>query len=331
MVWSDSLFVIIIIGLVCIPLILLCAEIIVSRLVLLAHHFGLSSTFIGMTVVSIGTSIPEIGSQVTASLGILSGRLDYTVTSSTVLGINLGSTAVQTLFLLGTMIVIMGAVTFSGRFLKQDYAAMITAFLVTLALAWDGVISRGDGLLMLGAYALYLIYLYHQERMQEEHAEVILLEGSIWTPFLIVFIGMIGLLLSSALALRSIETVVEITGISGSLIGILSLGIASALPELFTMLTALQNKAVGLSMGTLTGSGIVNPLVGIGLGAVISSYAVSSPTIFWDLPFLSVMGLLMFIIVLLRKKTLRRTDGLLLMGAYLLFIIVRVSVFHVDG
>ena len=66
--------------------------------------------------------------------------------------------------------------------------------------------------------------------------------------------------------------VVMTTGVGGSLIGVVTLGVASALPELTTALAGARQKAHGISLGTLVGSNITNPLVAIGGGALISTY-----------------------------------------------------------
>jgi len=48
--------------------------------------------------------------------------------------------------------------------------------------------------------------------------------------------------------------------------------VAAALPELNTSVSGLRNGGVGISLGTLMGSNITNPLVAIGGGALLSTY-----------------------------------------------------------
>jgi len=72
----------------------------VDSLINLAQLYQISDALIAMSVVAIGTSLPEIGAHITASAGILSGRLDLEIMSFTVLGGNMGSSTVERILLL---------------------------------------------------------------------------------------------------------------------------------------------------------------------------------------------------------------------------------------
>ncbi len=88
--FSNTLFMIIG-GIISLAILVLSANLAVKKLTGLAGFFRLSTTFVGVTVVSLATSITEIVSHYTASVGILSGLLDYKVSSGVVLGANIGS------------------------------------------------------------------------------------------------------------------------------------------------------------------------------------------------------------------------------------------------
>jgi cation:H+ antiporter len=66
----------------------------IDRLVALAEHYDVSELLIGMTVLAVGTSLPELSAHLVASLGILSGALDYRTTSAVVIGGKTGSSTV---------------------------------------------------------------------------------------------------------------------------------------------------------------------------------------------------------------------------------------------
>jgi len=95
------------------------------------------------------------------------------------------------------------------------------------------------------------------------------------------FILMLG---SAHFLLKTAQDVVVLTGLGGSLIGVIGLGVASASPEFFTAVFGLKQHSEGISLGTLIGSNITNPLVAMGGGALISTYWVPRPLIYWDLP-----------------------------------------------
>ncbi|MCJ7520165.1 MAG: hypothetical protein MUO42_10925 [Anaerolineaceae bacterium] len=72
-----SIPVIALIGIIAIVVLVIAANTAVKKIIGIAAYFHLSSTFMGMTVFSLATSIPEITSNLTASVNILSGKLDY--------------------------------------------------------------------------------------------------------------------------------------------------------------------------------------------------------------------------------------------------------------
>jgi cation:H+ antiporter len=95
-------------------------------------------------------------------------------------------------------------------------------------------------------------------------------------------------------------------------------------------LAGIRQKEHGISLGTLVGSNITNPLVGIGGGAIISTYAVPNPLIWWDLPWATITGIILWLIIYFRKGKLGKVDAFYLMGMYFVFLILRAVLFKVD-
>ena len=294
-----------------------------------------------LTVVSLATSIPEITSHITASAKILGGSLDFKIGSSIVLGSNIGSDVVQQTFILGLVVLLTGTMHFRRYFMWKSMVPMIASTVMCIVLGLDRVYSRWDGLILFGTFILYSLYLYHDERkfyqaednvpMSEEISDSVpktkrqVAIDSLVTVFLLTLT-----VLAASQVLRITEIVVNQTNISGSLLGVVTLGLASAMPELSTALAGVRHKEFGISLGTLIGSNITNPLVGIGLGALISKYAVPRPLILWDLPWETLTGILLWIILWARKGKLGKIESFYLMGMYFSFIILRAVIFPAD-
>lgn len=329
----DNIFVQAVAGILGIVVLIYSAEYVVKKLVALAHHYGVSNTFMGLTVLSIGTSLPEIGSHLAASIGILSGTLDYKIASSTVLGANIGSDVIQQTLIVGLVILIAGGMTFTKSFLKKSYSVMILTTLMCLILGWDGVYSRWDGAILFGSFLAYMYYLYKDEQ-DEAHSHVhARKKHKVHSPKKDIFAvlgGMAVLLVSSTVVLRVVEQVVHQTNVGGSLIGVLSLGIASALPEFITAISGIRQKAQGISLGTLIGSNITNPLVAIGLGALVSTYFVPRPLVLWDLPMETITAALLVLWLLMHKRKLGKGGAFYLIALYIVYVAVRIIFFSVD-
>lgn len=336
-----ALFPVILVGLFFIAVLVLAANLSVTKLVGIAAYFNLSSTFMGMTVVSLATSIPEITSHLTASFNILAGKLDFQIGSAIVLGSNIGSDVVQQTFILGLVVLLSGGLYFRRYFMWKSMVPMISSTVMCILLGLDGTYSRLDGFILFGSFVLYSLYLYFDERkfykaednipVSEEISDSIpttrkqvLIDSGIAVLLMAVTV------FAASNVLSITEIVVNRTNISGSLIGVITLGLASALPELTTALAGVRQKEYGISLGTLVGSNITNPLVGIGAGALISRYAVPRPLVLWDLPWETLTGLLLWVILLLKKGKLGKYEAFYLMMMYFVFIILRAVLFKAD-
>ena len=298
----------------------------IDRLLALAEYYDVDEVLVGMTVLALGTSLPELSSHLVASLGILSGVLDYQVTSAVVIGGNTGSSTVQQFLLVGVLLIGYGTVHISRAFVYESYLPMLGAIGVTMLLAWDGTISRLDGFLLLGLYLAYVgVIITRRERTQS------LREAPSTNPRrdTVVATGLLVLvLLSASLMLSVVEVVVDTLAIGGSMVGIVTIGVAAALPELTAVMDAIRRRSPHVALGTLIGSNIVNPLVGIGLGGALSTYSVPSAVILWDLPFklLAGVGLLGWALYW-REGEFTRTEGGYMLGLYFAFLAGRLLLF----
>lgn len=303
----------------------------------------------------------------------------YLETSGAVLGANIGSDVVQQTLVLGLVIFSSALIAdkhsfrFSRKFLIRDYAPMMGTTLMTLILAlnWKGVISfltggplkvsgtltRFDGFILVGSFVAYMIYLYTTRK--EELAEQGDTKAS-KRPIYDLFIGLLAMSLvlgSAEIFLGVVEVAVEETGLSGSMIGVASVGIVSAFPEMITAISGLRHGSEGVSLGTLIGSNITNPLLAIGSGALISTYAVPRPLVLWDLPMETITAGIMLVYMFskesigdtlakpARKLGLNRlankmeatenrvisiVGALLLIALYFIYLYVRFTYFQYD-
>jgi cation:H+ antiporter len=339
LLWSSqNLWVNIVFGAIALALLIISADEVVKRLVGLADYFKLSTTFMGMTFVSLATSIPEISSHLTASVGILTGALDYEQSSAIVLGANIGSDVVQQTLILGIVVFFASGLYFRRYFLWKSLLPMIGTTLMCLILGWDQSYSRLDGLILFGTFILYTYFLYRDERKYFERDETAekKTEGVPQSRREAIKYGVIALaamavtVLSASVVLHVTEFVVETTGIAGSLIGVVTLGIASALPELMTAISGIRKKEHGISLGTLIGSNITNPLVAIGGGALVSTYWVPRPLIHWDLPWETITGAILLVILWFRKGRLGKLGAIYLMALYVVYLLGRTLLFQTD-
>jgi cation:H+ antiporter len=339
---SQSLWLLIIFGILSIAVLVSASSLAVKKLTGLAGYFRLSTTFMGVTVVSLATSIPEIAAHFTASFGILSGALDFEVSSAVVLGANIGSDVVQQTLIMAIVVLMAGGLRFRRYFLWKSMIPMIATTIMCIVLGIDGIFSRVDGIILFSSFLAYMFYLYVDERKHyKEQDHGFSEEGETpkgvpanakeaWRDAIIALVALLFTVGSAMIALQATEIVVSLTGIGGSLIGVITLGLASALPELITAISGVRYGDSGISLGTLIGSNITNPLVAIGGGAIISTYWVPRPLVMWDLPWETVTGAILWLILWFNKGKLGKWSAYYLIALYFVYISMRMIFFSID-
>jgi cation:H+ antiporter len=323
---SGELLTQVIIGAVALYALVTAASRAIQRLLALAEYYNIDEVLIGMTVLAVGTGLPEVSAHLIASLGILSGTLDFQITSAVVIGGNTGSSTVQQLLLVGVLLIGYGSIPLTPAFVRKSYVPMLATFVLTFILAWDGLISRLDGAVLVVAYVGYVgMQVAGREQLPplEERPSLNPRRDAI------VAAGLLGLVLLAASVLLSVvEIIVTMLALGGSMVGVLTIGVAAALPELTAVLDAIRRRSPNVALGTLIGSNIVNPLVGIGLGGTLSTYYVPPAVIFWDLPFKFIAGTLLLCWTLyFRDGELARREGVYLLGLYFVFVTGRLFLF----
>lgn len=135
-----------------IVVIVVAADWLVDGAVGLARIWGVSDAFIGLTIVAIGTSAPELATTVLSTL-----RTEQDIA----IGNLLGSSVYNVLFILGaTAVVAPAGVPVTPELILVDIPVMAVAALACVPVFLSGrQVSRMEGGVLVGAYALYLGYL----------------------------------------------------------------------------------------------------------------------------------------------------------------------------
>jgi cation:H+ antiporter len=124
----------------------------VQSAVLIADLFGVPQLIVGLTVVAAGTSMPEVATSIVAGLR---GQRDIAV------GNVIGSNIFNILAVVGfTGVVVPGGIPVSAGAVVMDIPVMVAVAVLCLPIFLSRAsISRWEGLLFLGYYALYAAYI----------------------------------------------------------------------------------------------------------------------------------------------------------------------------
>ena len=291
----------------------------IERTIALARRYDVPDALIALSVIAVGTSLPEIATHVTGSIGILTGELDYVTTSAAVLGGNMGSSTIQQLLLVGVFLVGYSRTQLSRSFLWEGYLPMIGAFVLAIIVAWNGVITHLEGLTLLVLFVAYVADRYRRRprelEPQEPPSKHVLIDAGVTVVALTMVV------VGAFVVLALIQSLVANLRLGGSTIGVVSIGVAAALPELSTVVEALRRRQPEVALGTLFGTNVVNLLVALGAGAAISTYCVPGVVLFWDLPFKLAVGVGVFAYLrFVSEGVIARREGGYLVFLYLVYV-----------
>ena len=292
-------------------------ELVIKGAVNIAEFYNLSQVFVGLAILSIGTDLPEMVIAINASLHHAIGNTD---TSGIIIGNAIGSSFSQISVVLG-IVGLIGYLTLKKQHLFEDGIMLLGSVLLVVLLGFDGKITRVDGFVLVVVYLIYYFRLLHQERVGKKIKKKF--SKHIRKDFLLLILGIVIVIFTSELVVDNAISLADNFGIRQSFVGIIIIGLGTSLPELALALNAIRKKASGLSVGNLIGSNIFDMLIPVGVGASISELSVEKSLLFFDLPFLFILSLLV-LFFFYKKKGLQKVEAVVLIGLFVLYAALKI-------
>lgn len=278
----------------------------------IARHLGVSQLVIGVGVLAIGTDVPEVLVTVDAALRQSASEN----LSGLIVGTAVGSNLANISIVLGTA-ALATYLQLSRPALLRDGSAVLGSLLLLYLLAADSMLLRWEAVLLLAAYAVYMITLLRTEAPAAPDP------ASGERPLLLrslhLLVGLVLVAVAADAVVGSATALAQRWGVAQSFIGLLLVGLGTSLPELAVSVGAVLKRAPGLAIGNIIGSNVFNALVLPGLAALIHPLAFSRRLLLFDLPALMLMSLLA-LVFLWRKKGLQRFEAATLIAAYLAYV-----------
>jgi cation:H+ antiporter len=278
----------------------------------IAKRHNLSEIFVGLVVLSIGSDLPEIAVAIDASLKTLGGE----DASGVVTGSAIGSVVAQISFVLGIAGVI-SYLTLPRRFIFRHGAMLLGATVLLFLAAWDGRVSRVEGLSLITVYVIYVFTLLVRESAPEEVTRT--LGSGKYRPWILLVLGLGIVIGGSEIAVQSVVNLARTWGISETVISVLVIGVGTSLPELSISLGAILRKKVHLSVGNIIGSNIFDTLVPISLAALITPLTFSRQLLMFDLPF-AILLTLIVLAFFTRARGMQRREAIVVLSLYGVYV-----------
>lgn len=276
----------------------------------LASALGVSPIVVGLTVVSLGTSAPEL---VVCVVAALQGNPGLAI--GNVMGSNLAN--IGLILGLTSLVHPLGV---NHRVVWREMPIMLLITFSIYPIAFDRVLSRMDGFILLVTLLAYLFWVFrsgHPEEIESSHGP----RDSTTSVVSLKDIGQVALgstflVLGGYCIVTGAVEVASTLGVSEVIIGLTVVAIGTSLPELATSLVAAMRQEVDIAVGNIIGSNVFNLTAILGTTAVVRPIMIPETVLSRELAGVVFMSLLL-LPILRSGWQIKRWEGALLLTAYI--------------
>jgi len=199
--------------------------------------------------------------------------------------------------------------------------------ILPLILVHDGNLTRSDGILLLTAFLLYLGWLFQKrerfEKVYDGIYEPLSLRFFLKNLALLIF-SIVLLLLSGQGIVKSAVFFSSYFHFPLALIGILVVGLGTALPELSFTLQAARKSQDWMIVGDVMGSVIMTATLVLGIVALICPIKIVDFSPFAIARIFLIISAIFFLLFIRTGRKITRREALFLLGIYITFVLVEI-------
>lgn len=311
------IFIYLFIFIICLFIIIKSGTLLVKSLVNIAKFLKLSEYVVAFILMAFATSVPELFIGITAAL-----KKVPAISFGNIIGANILNMTLA----IGIVILVAKGIKITKRHIKKDAWLIFFMALFPVFLAFDGMLSRLDGFILLIFFTWYMTRLLERrehltkklKNFKKNHNKnkfKILLKN-----LNLFFIGIVLLIVASWGLVESASFIAVEAGFSLALIGLILVAIGTTLPEISFGVRSVLLHHEEMTVGNFVGSVAFNSLVVLGIVAVINPFQVDIRLAFLSALFLT-LSLLIFNIFIRTKRKLSYREGFILILLYILFLI----------
>jgi cation:H+ antiporter len=305
------------------------AELLVRGASRTALGLGISPLVVGLTVVAFGTSAPELAVSVQSAFSGPGG-------ANIALGNVVGSNIANVLLILGISAAITPLIV-QQQLIRLDVPLMIGVSVLLLLMAFDGQITRIDGVLLFAGIIFYTIFAIRQSRKETSQVQAeyehefgaVAPTNSVrdWiVNITLIVVGLALLVLGARWLVDGAIIFARAFGLSELIIGLTIVAVGTSLPEIATSIIAAMRGERDIAVGNVVGSNIFNILSVLGLSSIVApeGIAVAPAALSFDIPVMIAVALACLPIFFTGRQ-IARWEGWLFLGyyvAYTLFLVL---------
>lgn len=277
-----------------------------------AKMLKVPSIIIGLTIVAMGTSLPECAVSITASM-----------TNNNALAVSnaVGSNIFNLMVVCGVSALFTPLLVDKSTLKKEFPFSVLCAVLLGVLGYMGMVLGRGDGMILLVVFVLFLIWMVRSALKARANAA----DGEeyetlpVWKCIVFIVGGIIAIKFGGDFVVDGASSIAAKIGLSQNLIGLTIVACGTSLPELVTSVVAARKNELDMALGNVIGSNIFNILFVLGVAAAISPIAFIMENVI-DIVILIAMSLLVWVFGW-TKQRLDKKEGIIMLLIYVVYLV----------
>ncbi len=325
-----SLYLLIIIFVISSIILYFSSEAVINGLTSMSKFLGVTEFILSFFIIAFAASIPNLIVGITAATKGVPELSFGDVMGNNIVALTIGI-GLATLFSKKKEIKIKNK-TIGGTTIFTFFSAILP-----LTLMYDGVLSRTDGLVLISFFFLYLFWLFSKKerfsKKYDEDEDVNLPENdfvgstkNFFRDLLKILVGFIFILIAAHGIVYAAELLAIRLNVPNVLIGILILGLGSALPEVYFAISSARKGEEGVILGNLMGSVIIPASLILGIVSMVRPIDVSGLEFFAINRLFVILATTFFFIFVKTNSKITKREAYLLISVYLLFLFITIFV-----
>lgn len=298
--------------------------VLVKSLTRLARFFQISEYILAFILMSFATTIPELFVGISSAVGNIP-KLS--------LGNIIGANFINITLVIGLVAFLSKGIKIESKISQKNFWLIFFIALFPIFLATDGVISQGDGLLLILAFVLYIASLIREkEYFTKTIQEIEFNNHTICGVFKMLgsfLLGIFVLIASSAALVWSGKQLISEIGINALTFGIIFVALGTTLPELAFGIRASMLKHSSMSIGNAVGAIAFNSAFIIGLVSIISPIHINNSLSFFITAAFLISALLLLNVFVYTRSSISRRESTILIGLYVFFLFIQYLIYTI--
>ena len=308
-----------------------CADLFVEGAARIATILNIPKLVIGIVLVGLATTAPEFAVSVIAAIRGL---------PEIALGNAVGSVICDDGIALALAAILAPTVIYVDcRMLKVVGTFLLCIDFLAFFLARDGLLTRMEGVILVVLLTVYFFLLFKFRRFRpsqagkdpegnEQGSQRLTPEARqhLKQPAAKLGIGLLGVILTAEVIVRSAEYIARYFSIPEIIIGSTVVAIGTSLPEISTCITAALKREGEIAVGNILGADVLNILWIIGVASLTRPIHVEREIINFKFPYMILVVAAMLILLRIGCR-LDRYKGFILLGLYVGYLVLTFALF----